>query len=201
MLQHDVPFVMPSRPLVVVAAGGILETALLPYHLVHLQSFFDVSVAVALSPSALHFVTETALRAISRFPVFHEGHVFDPSTQNPLHISYSKSTLLIIYPASARIVASCALGLVTCPVTRLFAFTPKNRIVIGTFLHPNMEIAIYRPHLQVLAAMGCKVLQYDPGRSSGGSLWPEVEATIAERLPTCVRGGGRDAPGLFKSAL
>lgn len=174
-----------SRRLVVIASGGIIETALLPYHLVHFRSFFDLDVAVAVSPAALQFATLTALQAISSSPVFHEGQPFHPVTLEPMHIALSDPAALVIYPASGRILTSCATGLITCPVTRLFAFTPKDRIIIGACLHPKMDHRIYQPSLDALSKLGCLVIEQSG--SSPRSLWPKIEMAIAERLPDSIR--------------
>jgi phosphopantothenoylcysteine synthetase/decarboxylase len=181
-------FDMMNRPLVVIASGGVIETALLPYHLVHLRSFFELDVAVAVSTAALQFTTLTALQAISCSPVFHEGQPIHPLTQEPMHIALSNPAVLVIYPASGRILTSCATGLITCPVTRLFAFTPKDRIIIGACLHPKMDHRIYQPSLDMLSKLGCLVIEQTD--SSKGSLWPKIEEAIAVRLSDCKRPEG-----------
>jgi len=172
----------PGTPWIVIAAGGTLETALLPYHLIHLKSFFEIDVSVAVSPAALNFVTETALKAITGMPVYHEELRFDPITGKPLHLRYSEANLLVIYPASARILVQCALGEITCPVTRLFSFSPKERILISPALHPRMDPQIYHRHLKKLRNLGCTVLGTSTGINSSHSPWPQVEHEIAERL-------------------
>lgn len=167
---------------VVVAAGGVIDTALLPYNLLHLTSCVDITVSTAISPSAQRFVTETALYAITKKAVYHENQLFDPFTGKPLHLSYSESDLLVLYPATARIIAQCALGEITCPVTRLFAFTPKDRILIAPAIHPRMDMRIYQPHLDKLRDLGCQVLSQEHEESSPYSLWSQVELKIADML-------------------
>jgi phosphopantothenoylcysteine synthetase/decarboxylase len=165
---------------IVVAAGGAIETALLPYNLVHLLSCVDIAVSAAISPSAEKFVTETALHAITKKVVYREDQLFDPLTGKPLHLAYSEADLLVLYPATGRIIAQCALGEITCPVTRLFAFTPKERILIAPAIHPRMDKRIYQPHLDKLNDLGCYVLQGQD--DSPYSLWSQVELKVAEML-------------------
>lgn len=165
---------------IVVAAGGAIETALLPYNLVHLLSCVDIAVSAAISPSAGKFVTETALHAITKKVVYREDQLFDPLTGKPLHLAYSEADLLVLYPATGRIIAQCALGEITCPVTRLFAFTPKERILIAPAIHPRMDKRIYQPHLDKLNDLGCHVLQGQD--DSPYSLWSQVELKVAEML-------------------
>jgi len=167
---------------IVVAAGGVIETALLPYNLVHLLSCVDITVSIAISPSAEKFVTETALQAITKKAVYHEEKIFDLLTGQPLHLAYSNSDLLVLYPATARIIAQCALGEITCPVTRLFAFTPKEKILIAPAIHPRMDKRIYQPHLDKLTELGCQVLNQYQEDSSPYSLWSQIELKVAEML-------------------
>jgi phosphopantothenoylcysteine synthetase/decarboxylase len=174
----------PSDLWVVVAAGGVLETALLPYNLLHLVSCVDITVSTAISPAAQKFVTETALYSITKKVVYHENQLFDPLTGKPLHLAYSESDLLVLYPATARIIAQCAIGEVTCPVTRLFAFTPKDKILIAPAIHSRMDTRIYKPHLKRLQDLGCHVLSQPQDDSSPFSLWSEIELTIAKILET-----------------
>lgn len=172
----------PSKLWIVVAAGGVIETALLPYNLVHLLSCVDIAVSTAISPSAEKFVTETALHAITKKLVYHENQLFDPLTGKPLHIAYSEADLLVLYPATARIIAQCALGEVTCPVTRLFAFTPKAQILIAPAIHPRMDNRIYQPHLDRLKELGCHVINQWREDGSEYSLWSQIELKVGEML-------------------
>lgn len=108
--------------------------------------------------------------------------MFDPRSGEPLHLLYSDSNLLVIYPASARIIAQCALGEVTCPVTRLFAFSLKERVIICPDLHPKMDIRPYLGHLNTLQKIGCTILGKIGEPNNSESIWPQVEREIADRL-------------------
>lgn len=172
----------PKNLWVVIAAGGTIETSLLPYHLVHLKSHLEIEVAVAISPAAQKFVTHTALRAITGKPVYYENQDFDPVTGRPMHLYYSEADVLVIYPASVRILVQCAIGEITCPVTRLFAFSPKDKVVILPFIHPRMDSQIYQEHIDKLSDLGCTVLTSQKEMQQSQSPWLCVEQEIAKRL-------------------
>jgi phosphopantothenoylcysteine synthetase/decarboxylase len=190
----------PAKLWIVVAAGGVIETALLPYNLLHLTSCVDITVSTAISPAAQKFVTETALYSITKKAVYHESQLFDPLSGKPLHLAYSESDLLVLYPATARVIAQCAIGEVTCPVTRLFAFTPKDKILIAPAIHSRMDMRIYQPHLTKLQDLGCHVLTQPQDDSSAFSLWSEIELKIAEMLKTETHPVPKKAIRLWASA-
>jgi hypothetical protein len=171
-----------EKPFVVIAASGVIETALLPYHLVHLKSHYNIKLAVAVTPSAFDFVTNTALHAISQHIVYDNNMRFDPISGKPWHIILSSADLLVLYPASARIIAQCANGEITCPVTRLFAFTEKKRIAVCPALHPNFDIRIYINHLDMLDRLGCNILAHRLGDRIEPPSWDAVESFIQKEL-------------------
>ncbi len=165
-------------PKVVIAAGATLDTAMLPGRLLELAGRYGVQLYAALSHEALEFVTLTALAAITSHPVYHENSQFDPASGLPMHRVLRECDLLVLYPASARILAQCALGEVTCPVTRLFAFTPKDRVLIAPAIHPDMSRELYDPHVKRLSGLGCKVL----AAADLWANWRDVEDAIVDRL-------------------
>ena len=166
-----------STPACVVAAGGTLETAMLPGRLLGLRADWGIDVAAALSPGALDFVTLTAMRAVTGREVYSSNDQLDPSCL-PLHLVYGDARLLVLHPASARIIAQCATGQISCAVTRLFAFTPKDRIAIAPAVHARMDRRIYEPHIATLRGLGCAVL----GGNDLHADWPAVEQYIVDRL-------------------
>jgi hypothetical protein len=86
------------------------------------------------------------------------------------------------------VLASCALGLITCPVTRLFAFTPKDRVAFAPAIHPDMDLRLYAPHAAALRALGCVVLGGDDLFAS----WRDAVDHVEQRLaPTRRREAGR----------
>lgn len=164
---------------VTLAAGSCLETAVLPYHLMRLQiSHPDISVRVALSPRALDFVTQVAIEGVTGNPVYIENVPMDHGAGRAHHLELADADAVVIYPATARILAQCALGIVSCPVTRCFAFADKRRVIVTPYLHPRMEQRLYRPHIEVLCSIGCRIAQPDDEL-----LWRDSSAWIAtERL-------------------
>ena len=167
-----------KTPRVVVAAGGALDTAMLPLRLLHLRADYRISLAAAVSRGALDFVTPTALTAVTGAPVYDPDARFAPGSSVPVHLELADADLLVVYPATARIVAQCALGEVTCPVTRVFAFTPKDRIVIAPAIHTRKDRPLYVDHAARLRAVGCTLL----GGDALWATWAEVEETIVRRL-------------------
>lgn len=176
-------------PWLVVAAGGTVETSFLPQRLFNYLADFSVRVTVALSPGARDFVTTTALAAITGEPVYTRGRQLDAS-QRPLHLALAEADRLLLCPASARIVASCALGLVTCPVTRLFAFIPPARVIVSPAIHPAMDRSVYAAHLATLRNRGCTVLGGDDLFAS----WQNVRDHLERTFPLARR---TDATGVL----
>ncbi|WP_408381725.1 flavoprotein [Paraburkholderia megapolitana] len=172
-------------PEIVIGAGGALEAAMLPFHALRLRvQFRDLSVRIALTPGAEEFVTALALQSISNDQVYTEDLPIDSTTQKPMHMLLASASLLVLYPCTARIIAACALGLISCPVTRLFAFTPKDRIVVTPYLHPNMSASLYVDHIAKLRELGCTMVLPKNGglQWTDESAWTATELAVTERL-------------------
>lgn len=161
----------------VIASGGTIETALLPGRVLFLRADFGLDVSLALSSGAREFVTLTAMRAVSGREVYHDNGQFDAAGV-PLHLALARAEALVVYPATARILAECAAGSVTCPVTRLVAFTPFERIAIAPAVHAQMDPRPYREHLARLADFGCTVLGGDDLHAD----WAAVQSWLVARL-------------------
>lgn len=165
------------HPRITVAAGGTIETALLPYHLVHLRAHYEVETRVALSHEAQHFVTKLAIRGITKSEVYVDNDQFDDAGA-PLHLALSTCDLLVIYPCTPRVISEAANGAVSCCVTRLFAFTPKERIVVAPHIHPQLASSLYEMHLDRIEELGCLVLRTD----TLWAPWSDVELAIEHKL-------------------
>ena len=163
---------------ITIAAGGTIETALLPYHLVHLRAHYDaLHLHVALSKEAQGFVTTLALRSITGSDVYIQNNQFD-NAGRPFHLSLSDHALLIIYPATPRVLCEVATGSISCCVTRLFGFTPKDRIIIAPKIHPKLTRSLYDSHIQKIQELGCFVLHPD----TLWTPWADVELAIERKL-------------------
>jgi len=173
----SIPSSSGRRP-ITVAAGGTIETALLPYHIVHLLKFLPVIVRVALSSSAQRFVTPLALEGITRQPVYTDIIQLDAMTHLPLHMLYAEGPV-VLYPASPRILAECALGIVSCPVTQVFAFADKASVLICPALHPRCTKWLYEDHLRRLETLGCTVLGVTNGEFMERATWDDVEKGLS----------------------
>lgn len=162
---------------ITVACGGAVETAFLPARLLDLRVRYGLEVYTACSARALDFVTPTALRAVTTHaPVLPETRWAEDGT--PAHLSLAATDLVVVFPATARILAEGAIGSITCPVTRLIAFTPWERLVIAPAIPPALDPTVYRPHLQTLRDRGCTVLGSDDLFAS----WRDVLDHLQQRL-------------------
>lgn len=175
-----------SRRRVVIAAGGAIETALLPSHLARLSPWRDLfDIQMVLSDGGARLVSADALRAITRMPVHDSADLVDPQCNEPFHISLSRSALLVVFPATARIIAAMALGIVECPVTRIFAFFDKSNVLVTPYLHPAMSVELYRPHLATLERIGTKLIlpqQADQLIWDEENAWLATERAMLERM-------------------
>ena len=181
------------------ALGSCMETVTVPYHALRLVAAHpSLRLRFCVTPKALNFVTRVALEGISRSPVYCEENPFDPLTHRPFHLEFGELDLLIVYPATARLIAEMALGIISCPVTRAFAFTPKAKVFITPYLHPAMEPSIYIPHLAMLQRCGCHLVM-----PSQGATWRDESAWDATRRALCrqlVLDPDRQPPALVRAA-
>lgn len=181
-----------DAPFIVVASGATIETSFLPQRLWLLREEYGLRVASALSPKALDFVTPLALRAVTHHPVYTESEPLDPSG-TPLHLAYADADALVIFPATARVLAEAAVGSVTCPVTRLLAFGSPARTLIAPAVHPRMDRSVYRPHLDRLAGRGCTILGGDDLHAS----WRDVQDALVARFHLVRTPGNGSVRSLF----
>ena len=159
------------------AAGGALETALLPYYIVRLLTTTPLSVRVALSQHALDFVTPTALQGLTGNLVYTEAMRFHPLSGRPMHLEFSDTDLLLVYPATCRVIAEASLGIISCPVTRTIAFSPKEKVVIVPYLNVAHHQLTYKEHLSRLTSQGCEVVV----PLSEDLVWQSESAWVAAR--------------------
>ncbi|PMS15119.1 hypothetical protein C0Z18_28565 [Trinickia dabaoshanensis] len=172
-------------PSLIFAAGGGIETSLLPFYLLRMRAQYEnLSIRVALSPGAQQFVTTTAIRGATRGEPYTENVLFDDVNRLPMHLSVATADLLVIYPATPRILAECAIGSITCPVTRTFAFFKKQNVIVTPFLHPDLDHRLYVRHLDTLTELGCTVLRPTEGSLSweSGNAWSSTERAICTSL-------------------
>lgn len=173
-----------DKPWIVVASGATIETAFLPNRLLDLQVDFEITVTAALSPAALDFVAPIPLAAITGGPVYHDNAQLDAASGAPLHAVLCEADLLVVYPASARMIAQCALGIVECAPTRLFAFMDKSKIVVAPALHPVMDRRLYDPHFETLRSLGCELLPTTDGLVCWADVVKHVEARLSLKRQT-----------------
>ncbi|CAO3439657.1 flavoprotein [Azospirillum argentinense] len=172
-------------PSIVFGMGGTLDTSLMPYRLTQLRAFLpQLTVRTALSVAAERFATSTALRGITGTQVATaSGDPFCAETGMPLHLSLADADMVVVFPATPRILVEAALGSISCPVTRLVAFARKEGVVVCPSLHPRLVSSVYAEHLERLTAMGCLVLPADLDPAAG---WKRIFALVSARFPGCM---------------
>jgi len=147
---------------ITIASGGVLETSFLPFQLNVLQRVFaDYNFKVCISPKAEEFVSRISLKGITKNEVYTEDSKFQNNSSSPNHLFFSNSDLLIVYPASPRIIVEAAIGNITCPVTRVIAFTDKSKILFAPTIHPQLNQKIYQSHIENLKKIGCSFLSHE----------------------------------------
>lgn len=175
-----------AAPSLVFGLGGTIETAFVPLRLFELLADYAVESGVALTREAETFVSPVALEGLTGRAPYRGNAQFEAGV--PVHLSWAEALLLVIVPGTARLLTECAGGSITCPVTRLFAFTDKARIVFAPALHPRFDLRIYRPQLERLRELGVTVL----GGEDGHADWAELRQVLLERLqPPRREGAGR----------
>lgn len=167
-----------KKNIITVASGGCLNTSLLPYFLVKLKSFYDVDIKCALSAEAQNFLQTIALQAITRSEVYINNAQMSAEHNSPLHIEFAKTDLLVVFPATPRIIAESALGIISDPVTRLIAFFPKDKILIAPAIHPELYQNTYLNHLATLEKIGCTIIKQG-NEFSEQATWNQVENQIS----------------------
>lgn len=169
---------------IVLACGGTIETSIIPYHAIRLLLLHPyLNIRCVLTPDAEHFVTKTALKGITGNQVYTEGELFSEKCKLPIHIDYSIADLFVFYPSSARLIAQMATGIISCPVTRIFSFAEKEKMIITPFLHPGMPIKLYQPHFLTLKKLGCELIlpKSDPYWDTE-SAWVATGKAIRKRI-------------------
>lgn len=165
-----------DTPRCVIAAGGTIETALLPGRLLALRADYGLDVGCALSRGALDFVTRTAIHGVTGRAPYADRRQFDGAV--PRHLAWRGAELLVVHPATSRVLAEAAAGSVTCVVTRLIAFTPAERVVIAPAIHPDVDPRPHRAHLAALRDRGVTVVDADDLHAA----WTAIERVIVARL-------------------
>jgi phosphopantothenoylcysteine synthetase/decarboxylase len=141
-------------------------------------------VQVVMTDKAQEFICPLTLQVLSKNPVVTD--LFDEKeTWRPGHIDLAdRADLLLIAPATAQIIAQCALGLATDALTavHLAALAP---IVIAPAMNGKMWMhPATQGHVETLSAHGVHFIGPEDGMlacgyEGVGRLWP-VEGIIAE---------------------
>ncbi len=124
-----------SQTVILGIAGGI--AAYKTPELIRQLGKADIRVVPVLTKEALHFVTKTTIATVAETP----PHI-DLFSDGPLisHLDIARSAdILVIAPATANLIAKCALGLADDLLTTIFlAFT--GRVLMVPAMHPEMYL-------------------------------------------------------------
>ena len=147
----------------------------MPYWLATINSAFPaVELDVVLSRKAERFVTATTIQGlIGRRPYLEDGDPFQEGDGRPSHLVLADADLILLCPATPRILIEVALGSITCPVTRVAAFAEPSRVAIAPWIHPSLDRANYVEYLERARARGMHVLE-TLSLERGDSPWPTV---------------------------
>lgn len=165
-----------TAPSLVLGLGGTIETSFVPLRLFELLADYAIDTGVALTREAETFVTATALEGLTGRPPYRANAQFDHGV--PVHLGWGEAALLVVVPGTPRLITECATGSITCPVTRLFAFTDKARIAFAPALHPRLDRRVYAPHLDRMRELGVTVLGDDEVHAD----WAGVRRHVLERI-------------------
>ncbi|MNF94762.1 bifunctional phosphopantothenoylcysteine decarboxylase/phosphopantothenate synthase [compost metagenome] len=118
------------------------------------------------------------LKAISKSQVYYKNKQLDNDSKLPLHKIFAAADLVVVYPATPRILVEAHNGAITCPVTRTIAFAPAERVLICPAIHPDLNLSVYKSAIQNLIDRNFTVIGADTGIAS----WAEVEIAIETML-------------------
>jgi phosphopantothenoylcysteine decarboxylase/phosphopantothenate--cysteine ligase len=150
-----------------------------------LQRLGCAGVHPILSQDAPHFVTALTLSSLSKYPATSEHHAVDAQGV-PLHISLAQwGDALLIYPATAHVIAQLAQGLTGDLVTASALCFNEKPIVLSPAMNTRMwEHPLTQRNLAILASLP-NVLIVPPtegllacGETGAGHLAPDAWTTL-----------------------
>jgi phosphopantothenoylcysteine decarboxylase/phosphopantothenate--cysteine ligase len=128
----------------------------------------DHTVRCVLTSAATRLVSAEALAAVSQQPVYTSAWVTDGTMP---HIDLPRwCEVLLIAPATADVLARCALGLADdLLATAYLALEPNRRIIFAPAMNTHMwNKPIVAAHVASLKATGAKILDPVPGNLACG---------------------------------
>ena len=153
-------------------------------------------VSPVLTPDSLHFVTTTTFSAVASEPA--RTTLWDSPEVSPHTLLGQRADLVIVAPATARVIAAYRMGLSDDLLVATLLAT-RAPVLVCPAMHTEMwEQPSVQENLQVLRERGTHVLEPAEGHLAGGDVGvgrlrePHEIAAEAERL----LGASRDLAGL-----
>jgi phosphopantothenoylcysteine decarboxylase/phosphopantothenate--cysteine ligase len=153
-------------------------------------------VAPVLTPDSLHFVTTTTFSALASEPA--RASLWDSPEPSPHTTLGQRADLVVIAPATSRVLAAYAIGLSDDLLVATLLAT-RAPVLVCPAMHTEMwEQPAVQENLRVLRARGVHVLEPAAGHLAGGDVGVGRLREPAEIVTECERilGTTRDLEGL-----
>jgi phosphopantothenoylcysteine decarboxylase/phosphopantothenate--cysteine ligase len=155
-------------------------------------------VSPVLTPDALHFVTTTTFSALASEPA--RTTLWDSPEPSPHTTLGQRADLVVVAPATARVLAAYAIGLSDDLLIATLLAT-RAPVLLCPAMHTEMwEQPAVQENLRVLRARGVHVLDPAAGHLAGGDVGVgrlrEPEEIVAECARLLGDAGDRDLSGL-----
>ncbi|MFZ9042054.1 MAG: bifunctional phosphopantothenoylcysteine decarboxylase/phosphopantothenate--cysteine ligase CoaBC [Ilumatobacteraceae bacterium] len=155
-------------------------------------------VVPVMTAGAERFIGTTTLSALASEPV--RTRLWDdPTTPIPHTVVGQRADLVIVAPATARLLAAYRLGLSTDLLTNILLAT-RAPVIVCPAMHTEMwEHPAVRDNIDVLRSRGVRVVDPESGRLAGGDVGagrlaaPETIVAAAQQI---LSGRGDDCAGL-----
>jgi phosphopantothenoylcysteine decarboxylase/phosphopantothenate--cysteine ligase len=157
-------------------------------------------VAPVLTPDSLHFVTTTTFSALASEPA--RTSLWDSPEPSPHTTLGQRADLVVIAPATARVLAAYAMGLSDDLLIATLLAT-RAPVLVCPAMHTEMwEQPAVQENLRLLRSRGVHVLEPASGQLAGGDVGvgrlrdPEEIVAECERVLSGAASSGRDLTGL-----
>lgn len=171
---------MTKSRIIIGIAGGIAayKTATVVSRLIQAGHHVDV----VLTQGAQHFIGQATFAALCGSPPVTD--MFDARYPLGPHIELADNAdILVIAPATARIIASCAHGLADDLLATLYLNCQCKTIMVPAMSTPMWEKAVVRRNIELLRADGVQILGPGEGwlscRKEGAGRMAEAEEILS----------------------
>ncbi|MBI2418960.1 MAG: bifunctional phosphopantothenoylcysteine decarboxylase/phosphopantothenate--cysteine ligase CoaBC, partial [Ignavibacteriales bacterium] len=154
-------------------------------------------VRVVVTPSALRFVSELTLAALSKFHVISD--TFDPANDGTWHITYAQwADIIVIAPVTVNTVAKIAAGFADNALTTLILAKRSPVLVCPAADEDMYDNPVTRRNITTLSENGFTILEAEKGELASGLFGagrlPEL-VKIVDATITVLEGYKKDLTG------